>query len=342
MTVRERLITALNGETPDITPLSFYSWMDDDIWTDDWKKLYEKGLGICHHCEVIKFVEHGVEDSEEIRKEGNDIYRIYRKKTPLGTLQKITRNGWHHEDWIKDNNDYKIRKWIVENTELVPDYEEYYKAEEFVGNQGITIIRGSRSPAMSINIDWAGTEKFCLDLALEVDELFELYEAQKKIFFKEVELISSGPGRFVKWFENLTINMLGPKRYEELLIPIYNLAVPILEKGNKRLMVHYDGELRVIKNLISSAPFHIIESLTEPPEGDMYYDECREAWKNKAFWGNINVDLYYKPKEVIMNEVIKKRERAGKKAFAFEISEDLPNNWRESIPIVLEALEMLK
>ena len=30
--------------------------------------------------------------------------------------------------------------------------------------------------------------------------------------------------------------------------------------------------------------------------------------------------------------------RAGKKGIAFEISEDLPSNWQEIIPVVLETL----
>jgi hypothetical protein len=36
------------------------------------------------------------------------------------------------------------------------------------------------------------------------------------------------------------------------------------------------------------------------------------------------------------------RERAGKKAFAFEVSEDLPRNWEKSFPIVLETLKELR
>jgi hypothetical protein len=40
------------------------------------------------------------------------------------------------------------------------------------------------------------------------------------------------------------------------------------------------------------APFHIIDSLTEPPEGDMMYDGCRRMWPNRVLWGNINLDLY--------------------------------------------------
>jgi len=341
MTTRENLIAAMKGLVPDKTPLSLYNWMMDDPTSDEWRRLLDQGLGICQHCHPIKHIEHGVKDTFEERIEGDKHYRIYRKETPVGTLRRMTLNGWHHEDWIKEPDDYKIRQWIVEHTELVPEYEEFEQADALAGDYGVPVVTGSRTPAMSINVDWAGTEQFCLDVAMGVEELFELYEAQKKLFLEETRLIAEGPGQFVKWFENLTISMLGPKRYEDLLVSVYEETIPVLEAAGKRVMVHYDGALNVIRDQIAEAPFHIIESLTEPPEGDMTYDECRSAWPDKAFWGNINVDLYYRSKDELREAVIAKRDRAGKRAFAFEISEDLPRNWKQSVPIVLETLAAL-
>jgi hypothetical protein len=341
MTTRDNLIAAMKGLVPEKTPLSLYNWMMDDPTSDEWRRLLDQGLGICQHCRPIKHIEHGVKDTFEERIEGDQHYRIYRKETPVGTLRRVTLNGWHHEDWIKEPNDYKIRQWMIEHTELVPEYEEFEEADALAGDYGVPVVTGSRTPAMSINVDWAGTEQFCLDVAMGVEELFELYEAQKKLFLEETRLIAEGPGQFVKWFENLTISMLGPKRYEDLLVSVYEEAVPLLEAAGKRVMVHYDGALKVIRDEIAEAPFHIIESLTEPPEGDMTYDECRSSWPNKAFWGNINVDLYYRSEGELREAVIAKRERAGKRAFAFEISEDLPRNWKQSVPIVLETLAAL-
>ncbi|MFH1733049.1 MAG: hypothetical protein ABIF82_15565, partial [Planctomycetota bacterium] len=118
MTTRERLETALNGGTPDRTPLSIYSWLMGD-WqsNDDWRRLIDSGLGICHHCWPVGRVEHGVEDSHEEKIDRDTTYAIHTKKTPAGTLRKVSRNGWHHEDWIKTPQDYKVRQWIIENTE---------------------------------------------------------------------------------------------------------------------------------------------------------------------------------------------------------------------------------
>jgi hypothetical protein len=344
-TARADLTAALEGKTPERTPLSLYSWMMErpavQGLSDDWQRLVDQGLALCHHCSTVRHLEHGVENSTEERKEGSDTYTRYRKKTPVGTLQMIRRNGWHHEDWVKTPADYKIRQWIIEHTELQTCYEEFEKADAFAGDRGVAVICGSRTPAMDINLEWAGTEQFCIDVALEVPELFELFEAQKRLFIEESRLIAAGPGRYVKWFENLTIAMIGPQRYADLLVSVYNQTVPLLEASGKRVMVHYDGALAVIADLIAAAPFHMVESLTEPPEGDMLYDQCRRAWPDKVLWGNLNIELYYGPTDRLRAEVVAKRERAGKRAFAFEISEDLPATWQTTIPVVLETLRDL-
>lgn len=346
MTTRKNIFAALNGGTPDVTPLTFYSWMvtmdkkknEHLLFEDQWKRLYDMGLGICHHVRVIKEVQHGVTDSVKTEKIGSDVIETQIKETPVGTIQQSSKNGWHHEYWIKTPADYKVMTWIMENTELVPCFDEIHRGEELVGNNGLAVILASRTPAMSMNVDWAGTEQFCMDVALEVPEMMELYEARKKLFVQETELIAKGPGKFVKWLENLTISMMGPKKYAELLVPMYDECVPIYEAADKLVMVHYDGALNVIKDHVAKAPFHIVESLTEAPEGDMTYAECRQAWPDKVFWANINVDLYSKPKDVLRQAVIDKRNRAGKKGFAFEISEDMPANYADSVPVVLKTL----
>jgi hypothetical protein len=352
-TARELLTTVLDGGIPERTPYSVYAWFFEQSAYPayaEWRPLVERGLGISFSCETVRRVEHGVRDTVRRRIEGNREYVLRKKETDVGSLQTVKVNllepgagpiGWTREEWIKAPEDYTIWQWIVEHTELVPQYEELERAEARAGDHGVTLVEGGRTPAMSINVDWAGTERFCLDIATGVDELFALYDAQLKSFMEETRLIAAGPGRFVRWLENLTISMLGPKRYSQLLMPVYEQAVPTLEAAGKRVMVHYDGALKAIADQIAAAPFHIIESLTEPPEGDMTYAECRAAWPDKVFWANINVGLYALPPDELRRAIQAKRARAGKRGLAFEISEDIPLNWREAVPVVLDTLEEL-
>lgn len=337
---RQNIYAALNGETPEKTPLSIYDWLvnQSEVPFEEWKPLFAMGLGYTSHVPTVEHKRHGIEHQYETRQEGDRHYDLHRIMTPVGSIQQVRVNGWHYEDWVKSPQDYNTLQWIIEHTELIARPEWMLEREEQVGQYGIVLIHASRSPAMQILVDWAGAERFCMDIAEEMDELLALYEAMRKQFLEETRLVAETPGRFVKWLENLTVSNLGPRRYQKMLMNIYEEAVPILEAAGKRVMVHYDGALQNISQLIAKAPFHIIESLTEPPEGNMTYDACRAAWADKAFWANINLEHYYLPKEELKQVVRQKRERAGKRGLAFELSEDLPTNWRESIPIVLETL----
>jgi len=44
---------------------------------------------------------------------------------------------------------------------------------------------------------------------------------------------------------------------------------------------------------------------------------------------------------VLRQSVAAKRQRAGKRALAFEISEALPPTWKETVPVILKTLDEL-
>ena len=104
---------------------------------------------------------------------------------------------------------------------------------------------------------------------------------------------------------------------------------------------HYDGKLASCKKLIAEAPIDLIESLTPPPEGDMPLAECRAIWPDKLFWSNINVECYYLPPQELRQLVLDRVAQAAPdgRRLALKVSEQYPDNWAESIPVVLDALK---
>ncbi len=350
MTPSEAVVAALRGDTPEYTPLAIYDWFvcsDPDIW----KPLVKEGLVVIENVQTVRRIEHDVVRTSSERRDEDHVCRVDRIETPHGAVEQLARDGWTVEHWVKTPDDYRVFQWIAENTELEPCYRHLHLTDgiawlevpqetmrERFGDNYVTVAIGSRTPAMTINVDYAGLERFCIDLADEVTELFDLYGALEALFVEEAKLLASGPGRFVKWLENFTAEALGPTRYEQLLVPVYEKCVPILEAEGKRVMVHYDGKLAAVADQVAGAPVHIIESLTEPPEGDMDYAQCRAAWPEKAFWAHINLQTYALPEEELRQEVMAKRERAGKRGLAFEVSEDVPPNWKDAFPIVMQTL----
>lgn len=147
-------------------------------------------------------------------------------------------------------------------------------------------------------------------------------------------------GGFVAGLENFTAETIGPARYERFLLPVYKSYLPMLHEAGKIIGTHYDGKLASVKHLIAEAPMDLIESLTEPPEGDMTLAECRAAWPDKLFWSNINVSKFDLPTEQLQEDIRRCVDAAAPdgRGLAFEISEDLPVKWQAGIPAILEAL----
>jgi hypothetical protein len=168
----------------------------------------------------------------------------------------------------------------------------------------------------------------------------ELYEALLDQFRRIVEVVAEGPGRYVSNMENFTSDALGPRRYEEFLLPVYEECFPLLREAGKIVGSHYDGRTSHCREQIARAPIDLIESLTPPPEGDQTLAEAREAWPEKLFWSNINVGLYDLPPDEL-RDVVQQRVREAApdgRRLAFEISEECPGNWRESVGVVLDTL----
>ncbi len=343
-TPKALLTACLEGRTPATTPLSIYAEATDAC-PERWKPLLDRGLALCRHCPTIRTVLHGVEEAIEERAEGRRRTRVRTLKTPVGSVREVHVNEWHTEYLIKRPEDYRTLQWIVEHAEIVPDYGAFATAEEEMGESGVVVAVGSwfdRTPAMLLNVLWADTTQFCMDLATEVPELFALYRAVQARFVEATRVMAAGPGRYVKWWEVLNIGMLGPRRYRDLLLPIYDEAVPILAQGGKRVMVNYDGPLAAIATQVASAPVPIIEAVTEPPEGDLPFDACRAAWADKVIWGMLNLECFALEPDHLREEIIAKCERAGKRAFALELADELPPNWESALPVVLEALREME
>ena len=81
---------------------------------------------------------------------------------------------------------------------------------------------------------------------------------------------------------------------------------------------------------------------TEPPEGDMLTHEARAAWQDKFIWQNINLNWYEMPPGELKRNLIRVIEAAGRKRHCLMISEEVPQNWRKSVPFILSNFDSLE
>lgn len=338
------------GEEPDRIPYTMYCFFAGDRPREnpDWQRMFRLGLRLTYGFGLAHQQTPGVEwRSESWVENGNQMSRNW-AVTPAGEIQTIARNGWRQEYLLKTAADYRVMTWIARNTSVTPAFpsraeaaKALLKEQQDVADHAIVHTHVFRTPIQRILVDYVGLENFAYHLVDLEAEMMELYEAMLRNFETEVAVVADGPGRYVSCLENFTAETMGPERFRRFLLPVYKKCFPVLQQAGKIVGTHYDGKLDSCKKAIAEAPTDLIESLTPPPEGDMTMKQCRQAWPGKLFWVNVNVSAYGLPRaelKAYVNRLIDEAAPDGRR-LAFEVSEDLPANWRESIPLVIEALE---
>ncbi len=341
MNIHERLEAFWSGNKPDRIPYTIYQNEWKHTKNDPaWIPMFEAGLGVTHHISTVKAVQKNVEWKRKPYIENGRSFIRTSITTPVGEIYTLEKDGWTQKYWLETQDDYRVMTYIAENTQFQPDYENFITKEKEIKPYGVALIAAGRTPMQTILVDYVGLENFAYHLFDFEDELAELYHALLHGFTKKVEIMSEGPGRFVSVLENFTAETMGPIRYKQYHIPVYEKLFPMLQSSGKIVGTHYDGKLDSCKDVIAKAPIDLIESLTPPPEGDMTLEQCRAVWPDKLFWSNINVSNYYMPpqelKELVAS-LVKQAAPDGRR-LAFEVSEQYPDNWKESMPVVLEVL----
>ena len=344
MNIRERIEAFWAGERPDMIPYTIYSWEYDASGSRDdpaWHAMFAEGLGVTNFLPVATYKTPGLEERTDEYREGGVTLRRHTLSTPAGEVYQEFRDGWHHKYFIETPEDYRVMTWIAAHTVTEQAYDSFNYEVRSAPAHMIIMPRTPRTPLQEILVDLVGLENFGLHLFEHRDDLAALYEALLGKFRRSIEIAAEGPGRYVEVLENFTAETLGPKRYEEFLLPVYEECFGMLHEAGKIVGTHFDGKTASCGDVIARSPIDLIESLTPPPEGDQTLAECRAAWPKKLFWSNLNVGLYQLPPKR-MRRIILERVVQGApdgRRLAFEVSEHLPVNWRESMPVVLETLK---
>ncbi|MFP4029439.1 MAG: hypothetical protein ACLFWL_16760 [Candidatus Brocadiia bacterium] len=338
MNIRQRIATALRGEQPDRVPFTAYEWM----WGDEEKAdvLIERGLGPTRHVETCRRQVPELQVEEEVWEENGHNWSRRIMHTPAGELERISMDGWTQEYFVKDPEDYEVVEWIARNTHLEENFAAFLREQEAMADRGIVVVSAHRTPIQEIMVELTGIENFCYHLADELEELARAHEAMLDRTLREIEIVARGPGEFVKLWENFTDEPFGPDRFRKFHLPVYQKVASVLHEEGKILAAHTDGWLSRVKEIIPDTGIDVLESLTPPSEGDVPPEEWNEIWPETVYWSNIPVSWYLEPVPIFADRLRVLLDRIGtQRGLLFEISEDLPRNWTESVPVVLEVLE---
>ena len=262
-------------------------------------------MGIVWHRPPYAEKMHGVDVTQTpaISPSGEPVVRCT-YNTPVGSVyyDEVREPGTGHNpmqmDWsgvvpwqtdriIKGPDDYKVVKYMVENTEYIPDYFPIEQAMDWLGEDGVVVASlGMHSPMQTLMIDWIGSDggRFFYHHADYPDLVDDLYHAISKSREPLYEIAARSPAEIILCGDNLDGFLVSPKLFETYFMPVYEQQAKALHEHGKLMAVHMDGRIRSLKHLIAQTPVDIVEAFHPPPMGDVPLSEALEIWPNKVIW----------------------------------------------------------
>lgn len=306
MTNRERILKILDGELPDRIP-----WIPRlSIWHEANRAagtLPERYRGVSLR-EVERRVFGGtaardgvvfrqvVEQVEVCTHQVGDGETVTEYITPVGRVttrhRRMARAGIQDaqtEFMLKQREDYSVARYLIEQTQYEPTYEQYIEYENDVGEEGYPIVNCGDCPFHHWLRALAGYNQAYFHLNDFANEVERLIGALADCFKERLwpHMVDS-PARLVMHGHHLSSQMTPPPLFEQHILPYYQELSPQLRKANKVLTLHADADTRQIFQYVERAGFGMVECFVTAPMVDTTLAEAKQAWGDRIIiWGGV-------------------------------------------------------
>lgn len=267
--------------------------------------------------------------------------------TPIGDLYTINEptqfSNWYHKMLFKSKKDYKILLFMIEDEQIIPDYEEVLETEKLLGSD--FILRGNigSEPFQSLlGIPYMSIENFCYEWEDNRDEILKLYKALVENRRKRYLVLANSPLSIINYGGNVTPEIVGLERFEKFYLPNYEEAAETLHKKNKLVGVHFDANCGMLKKAIGKTSIDYIEAFTPFPDTDMTVKDAREAWPDKVLWINFPSSVHLRSLQEIEQTTYQIIDDAGTpEGLIMGITEDVPEDrWSKNYLTILNAIDI--
>ncbi|MFP4564577.1 MAG: uroporphyrinogen decarboxylase family protein [Spirochaetia bacterium] len=359
VTVAEAMLEVYNNRYPGSVPLGIYTRYLPRSAVE--REVRNLGMGIIDYYPTATMIGppwHFYEGYlSEVKNTELKVRHLWRNgkrterrewETPVGTISGEIEfdpagAGSEHiiKRYIAEPEDYKIMEYIVENTVIRSNEQSVLRRMEELGGDGLLLGRMDRSPYQKCLIEFAGPERFLIDLFAEPELVRPLLEAlERKI--DEQFLIAVESEVPVLWQpDNVTSDMTPPNAFSEHCVPFYKKHQAEAAKAGKPYVVHIDGKVKVLRDEIKEAGFDVLESVSIPDMGgDVEIPEAQELFPETVIlpnfpsnWSSLEDDRLSRK----VREMLESFE--PDRAVMLQISEDVPSKeWRRIFPVIAQAV----
>jgi hypothetical protein len=357
--IHDSMLAVYRGQTPDRIPVGIYERYLPRGSIE--REVRELGLGLIAYVPVVTMLGppwhlypgyiseiSGAEASVSYRWDGGAMVECRKYVTPVGSVtQEVTHDGGGvgsehiRKHYIGGRDDYRTMQYLVEHTVLRRNEGAIAARMADLGGDGIVFGRLERSPYQKCLIEWAGPERFLIDLHTDPEPVQELLEA---LFRKQEESWALALDSQVEVFwqpDNITSLMTPPGAFRKYHLPFYRQRAKDARAAGKPFLVHMDGRIKALAPLIRESGIDVVESLSLPDiGGDMTLTEARAAVPETVLVPNFPANWCTRSEAEIENSLATLLDEAGRAVpFMLQVSEDLPlTEWQRVVPLLMRTV----
>jgi hypothetical protein len=345
---RERVEAVLFRQEADRVPFTVYEGMISQCSTE--RRLRNDGLCIVRLIRVYETQTPDVTEKVCRYRENGILKERKDYGTPHGDLFSVSRivdidapnqtTSWYEQKLFKGPEDYRAIRYMIQNRVHTPDYERFLREQELA--EGDVLLRSEigYEPLQEILISIMRLEDFANEWKMNRDEVLTLYrtlvEDRKKIY----PIVARSPARYSNYGGNVAPEIVGPRRFEENLLPDYQECAAIMHEHGKLVGSHLDGNNKSISSLIAKTDLDYVEAFTPAPDTEMSVSDALEAWPDKVLWINFPSSVHLQSAEEIERVTLDVLEQAKPgDRLIIGVTEDVPtDHWRKSFLTISRVL----
>lgn len=267
--------------------------------------------------------------------------------TGAGTVsQHVERDpggiGSEHisKHYITSPEDYRTMTSVVKNTVLAGNEQSFRARESDLGEDGVVMARLDRSPYQKCLIELVGQERFLLDLYDDPEPALELMAAMEKKLDESFAMALDSSAQILWQPDNVTVDMTPPPAFEEHLLPFYQKRSRLAKQAGKVYVVHMDGRVRPLRELIERSGIHVLESVSiDEMGGDLAPGEMGTFFDSVSVFPNFPSNWCLKPDAELERLARSFAEDLVGRPCILQFSEDIPmSEWKRVYPLAARVV----
>ncbi len=311
MTHRERMLASIRGEVVDHVPFAprWELWFDSAVregtlperlrGMDLYEATREMGWGIKGNVAPVYRPEvRNTKVTETVHEAAGVRDTVTEYETPFGTVSKLFRvtpeliqhgvKGLEIEHMIKGPEDYDATIHVIENTEVVPTYDELREMDTMVDEDGLLIGNAGYGPFHRLMRDFVGYENTYYQLNDYPEQFARLLKAMEEHTREIVRVCVESEVLVLRHDGNHDSYLTPPPIFDEYFVPFFQHFTEECAKHGKVSCTHTDGDQSLLLDQIRDSGFAMCEAFTSPPMTPTSIANARAVWgPDVVIWGGI-------------------------------------------------------